>query len=86
MTTTTNTILTTFPQRHRLLTIALAFGAGAALGVGGTALTTGDDTLRPAPAAESRAQDGSARTVAEHGSIRAIEHRDASSSTMTRPR
>ena len=77
MTTTTTTILTTSPQqRRRLLTIALAFGAGAALGVGGTVLTTGDDTLRPAPATESRGEDGSARTVAEHGSIRAIEHRD----------
>jgi hypothetical protein len=54
-TTTTTPILTTHPQRRRFLTIALAFGAGAALGVTGTALTTGDHTLTRAPAAEPAA-------------------------------
>ena len=53
-TTTTTPILTTHPQYRRYVTIALAFGVGAALGVAGTVLTTGDP-LRPAPAADTAA-------------------------------
>ena len=53
---TTTPILTTHPQYRRYLTIAVTFGAGAALGVAGTVLSTGDHTLRRAAAAEIAAE------------------------------
>ena len=55
MSTTTPT-LTTRPQYRRCLTIAVTFGAGAALGVAGTVLSTGDHTSRRAAAAETAAE------------------------------
>jgi hypothetical protein len=72
-TTTTTPILNTHPPSRRYLTIALAFAAGAALGVAATALISRDRAVTRAPGAEAAA---AARTVAEHGSITAIEHRD----------
>ena len=74
-TTTTTPILKTHPQSRRFLPIALAFGAGAALGVAGMALISEDHAVTRAPGAESAAA-AAARTVAEHGSITAIDHRD----------
>jgi hypothetical protein len=53
--TTTTPILKTHPHSRRFVTIALAFGAGAALGVAGTALTTSDHTLTRAPAPQAQA-------------------------------
>jgi hypothetical protein len=74
-TTTTTPILNTHPHSRRFLAVALAFGAGAALGVAGAALTTDDHTVTPAPGAESAAAIPS-RAVAEHFSVAAIDHRD----------
>jgi hypothetical protein len=74
-TTTTTPILKTHPHSRRFLPIALAFAAGAALGVAGTALISRDRAVTRTPGAESAAA-AAARTVAEHDSITAIEHRD----------
>jgi hypothetical protein len=74
-TTTTTPLLKAHPPSRRVLTVALAFGAGAALGITGMALTTSDHTSTRAPAAESAAA-AAARTVADHGSVSAVDHRD----------
>jgi hypothetical protein len=74
-TTTTTPLFKAHPHSRRFLPIALAFAAGAALGIAGTALISRDRAVTRANGGESAAA-AAARTVAEHGSVTAIDHRD----------